>query len=267
MADDDLLRREVRFLGESLGEVARDLEGDAAFRLIEEIRRLAKYRRQGDAAAARELAGKVRGLDETGMAVVIRAFTIYFDLANLAEDRHRARTLRDRRRRHPERPPAESIPAAFAALKDAGLPLERVRTLLGQLRIEMVFTAHPTEAKRRTVRNKLRSLRGWLAQLDAGDELLPAERAAAERGLRAEIGALWQTDFLRPRRPTVLEEVQRGLSFAPTLWGLIRGFARNPFYETMREAAPGDLIMSFVDTRLNAIGIAQSSNLARSQRA
>jgi phosphoenolpyruvate carboxylase len=216
---DELFRRDVRFLVGLLGDVIRRHEGEEAFLLVEEIRGLTRTRREGSVESEAVLFERIRSLDEDRFALLIRAFSIYFDLVNLAEDRRRARVLQDREASRPGVPRGESIGAAFARLHHEGLAADAVADLLGKLQIELVFTAHPSEAKRRTVRQKVRDLRLQLARMD-GDPL-PSVEADARRRIEAAIVALWQTDFLRPRRPTVLEEVQRGLSFAPTLWEIV----------------------------------------------
>lgn len=152
--------------------------------------------------------------------VIARAFTIFFDLANLAEDRHRVRVLRAREQAAHPQPRPESIAEAFHRLRSAGIPASSVRALLETLSIEPVFTAHPTEAKRRTVRGILGRIRGILTELDAPDRL-PREREELLRRLRAELTAFWQTDLTRVRRPSVMDEVENGLSFfVRTLWSL-----------------------------------------------
>ena len=96
----------------------------------------------------------------------------------------------------------------------------QVQQALDQLDVELVFTAHPSEAKRRSIRSKLRRMRQCLEDLDRAD-LLPRERAGVRARLRADLTVLWQTEFLRPMRPSVLEEVERGLSIMPRLWEVV----------------------------------------------
>jgi phosphoenolpyruvate carboxylase len=222
---DDLFRRDVRFLIGLLGEVIRRHEGEEAFLLVEEIRGLTRDRREGSMESEAVLFARIRSLDEDRFAVLIRAFSIYFDLVNLAEDRRRARVLQEREAARPGVPRGESIGAAFATFRHEGLPADAVADLLARLHVELVFTAHPSEAKRRTVRQKVRELRLQLARMDGTPT--PSVEADARRRIEAAIVALWQTDFLRPRRPTVLEEVQRGLSFAPTLWEIVPTVAQD----------------------------------------
>jgi phosphoenolpyruvate carboxylase len=227
---EDLLRRDVRMLGDMLGEVIIELAGSAAFSLVEEVRQLSRRRRSGDHTAEPELEEKIRQLGISDARVVARAFGVFFDLANLAEDRHRIRVLRDREQEKSPTPISESIGAGIAQLRDAGFTAEQVQTALDSLAVELVFTAHPSEAKRRSIRSLLRRMRQVLQELDRTD-LLPRERERLETRIRTELTVLWQTDFLRPSKPTVLQEVQRGLSITPRLWEVVP-----QVYESMRRA-------------------------------
>ncbi len=237
---DDLLRRDVRLLGDLLGEVISRYDGPAALELVERIRLLARERRAeiagepaGGAAisgatapaakpssAERELAAAIGQLDDAGARIVARAFSIFFDVANIAEDRQRVRVLRSREAKAGGAPMAESVAAGFAELAQQGVPAERVQQILDGLAIELVFTAHPSEAKRRSIRAKLRRMRQALKELDAAD-LLPREGRQLEQRLRSELSVLWRTDFLRPVRPSVLDEVERGLSIMPRIWEVV----------------------------------------------
>ena len=217
MANDDLLRRDVRLLGDMLGSVIVELAGRESFALVEEIRGLARDRRAGRHDAERALAAKIESLDTAQAECVARAFSIYFDLVNIAEDRQRVRVLRERERERSPQPIGESLAAGIAELKSLGLSAADVQQALDRLSIELVFTAHPSEAKRRSIRAKLRRMRHSLQELDRGD-LLPRERSVHESDLHSELDVLWQTEFLRPTRPTVLDEVERGLSIMPRLW-------------------------------------------------
>ncbi len=148
---------------------------------------------------------------------MIRSFGTFLELANLAEDRQRVRSLADREREHYPNPRKESILDAVRQLKEQGVTAAEVVELVERVRVELVFTAHPTEAKRKSIRAKLRSLRELLSELDNADHTQRDEERL--RGLvKREIVKLWQTDIIRPQRPTVLEEVQRGLSFKTVIW-------------------------------------------------
>jgi phosphoenolpyruvate carboxylase len=225
---DKPLRRDIRMLGFELGQVLRSAAGRETFDLIEEVRALSKLRRQGDAEAATKLRKLISGMTEKQASEVIRALSFFFDLANLAEDRHRVRVLRQRERELHPAPLRESIMAAVDAIKASGGDADAAQSLIDKLRIELVFTAHPTEAKRRSIRNALRRLRRGLAQLDDVD-LLPCEREAVVDRMRTELAVLWETDTVRPRKPTVLEEVRRGLYVAEELWDVLP-----PIYRAMR---------------------------------
>ena len=217
VALDELLRRDVRFLGDMLASVIRELAGEESHALVEEVRRLARERRQGRHDAEPALAATIESLDDRQATIVARALGIFFDLSNIAEDRQRIRVLRDRERmRHPE-PLGESLAAGVAELRSLGAPADDVQKVLDRLAVELVFTAHPSEAKRRSIRSKLRRMRRSLQEFDSVD-LLPRERARNEADMRSELVLLWQTEFLRPTRPTVLDEVDRGLSIMPRLW-------------------------------------------------
>jgi len=217
VVSDHPLRRDVRMLGFELGRVIKQHGHDGAFDLIERIRTLAKRRRAGEAQADNELREFIAGLDLDQLDACIRALSCFFDLANLAEDRHRVRVLRQRERDYHPAPRGESIGAAIDALHEQGLTADQAQALLDQLDIELVFTAHPTEAKRRTVRNTLKRLRQDIIDLDRGDPL-PRERDWILRRIKTDLACLWETDALRPRRPTVIEEVQRSMFVAESVW-------------------------------------------------
>ncbi len=232
MISDNLLHRDVRLLGDMLGRVINDLAGRSAFELVERIRRLALERRGGSAPAEAELAAEIAAIDRASAAIVARAFSIFFDLANIAEDRQRVRVLAlapSREQAEPA-PLSESLGAAIARLKQQGYSAQMLQQALDALAIELVFTAHPSEAKRRSIRAKLRRMRHSLQEYDRSD-LLPRERRALDLSLLGELTAMWQTEFLRPQRPTVLEEVERGLSIMPRLWEVVP-----QVYQAMRRA-------------------------------
>lgn len=211
---------EIRFLGKILGETIREQVGNEMYDLEERVRLSARARRNGDLEASDALLQRVGSLTEAQARVVTRAFTIFFELANLAEDRERVRVLRERERaRYPE-PRAESILAATLAVQAKGVGASALQALLDKLSIELVLTAHPTEAKRRSLRAKVRLIRNSLAALDNA-ALLPRERDRLIGTIRSAMTGLWQMELIRPRRPTVLEEVEVGLHFASTLWDVV----------------------------------------------
>ena len=150
----------------------------------------------------------------------MRAFSTFLELANLAEDRQRVRTLRRREEESHPHPVQESIPAAIESLRERDISAGDVQALLNRIHVELVFTAHPTEAKRKSLRSKLRAIRELLARIETPG-LLSSEHELLGAELRGELIKLWQTDFIRPSRPTVSLEVHRGLSFQPVLWATV----------------------------------------------
>jgi phosphoenolpyruvate carboxylase len=221
MPEDRSLRQEIRWLGAELGHVLEHLAGkdcpghggiDPATRSSQTPR---QTRHDSGAHDTR-----LEQMSVSELRTIVRAFTLFLDLANVAEDRQRVRVLRERTRQSHPGPRHESIGEAVAQLRSSGVKPAQLASLLNRLDIELVLTAHPTEAKRRSVRTKLRTLRYLLRELDER-ELLPKEADQLRESIRAEITKLWQTDFIRPWRPTVLQEVQRGLSFRRTLWQVV----------------------------------------------
>jgi phosphoenolpyruvate carboxylase len=202
----------VRLLGDLLGQVVSVEESPQLFDTEERIRALAKARRAGDALAGAQLATEVATLLPNAARVVASAFTVYFDLVNVAEEDYRVQALRQRQRDQYPQPINDSIAAALEQLQQRGVTDEQLTAVLNQLHIELVLTAHPTEAKRRTILSKLQRVAQGLRQLDATD-LLPREHAEVLKSLRAEITALWLTDQARTARPGVTDEVRTGLYF------------------------------------------------------
>ena len=212
----DELRREIGYLGTVLGDTIEEFAGTESLQIVEKLRKAAWDRRVGRANADEQIKGLVAELDPQQMRVVIRAFTIFLDLLNLVEDRRRVQVLTDRATEAYPNPRRESIREAIADLKTSGKSSQEVQILVDHLLVDLVFTAHPTDAKRRSVRNKLRTIRQLMQEYYSDQP--PRERDRTELAIRAEIAKLWQTDFIRPWRPTVMQEVARGLSIKPVLW-------------------------------------------------
>jgi phosphoenolpyruvate carboxylase len=195
------LRRDVRLLGDLLGRVLVEQEGEPLLEEVERIRALARAARQG--ADHGELTAAVAALPLERQASVLRAFATYFQLANVAEQQHRIR--RRRAYAHEERQLDDSLAGSFAQLGD--LPREEIER---RVFLRLVLTAHPTEAARRTVLTAHQRIAALLGELD--DPLL-SRRDAIERELAAEITTLWQTDEVRSKRPRVVDEIRNGLWF------------------------------------------------------
>jgi phosphoenolpyruvate carboxylase len=204
------LRKNVRFLGRLLGDVLVEQAGAKLFHVEEEIRALAKARRTTkDAEAVRRLHDAVAALDLPTAEGVARAFAHYFQLVNLAEQYHRVRRRRDYARS--ERPQEGSLLALGLDLT-ARASHPEIEALLGRACIKLVFTAHPTEAQRRSVLDKHRRIADLLDTADRV-ELTPPEQVESTRALREEITLLWQTDEIRMARPRVGDEVKNILFY------------------------------------------------------
>jgi phosphoenolpyruvate carboxylase len=223
-SDRDPLSQNIRALGEALGRVLTDQSGAEAFALEEHVRRLTKELRADPAPArAATIAGLFADLSVEQLHGLIKAFTLYFGLINLAEGVERLRVLRERERKVAPQPHPEGIAAAVYELRAHGVPAEAVQRWLDHALIMPVFTAHPTESKRRTTLVGLRRVFDALVDLNPGERLLlPAERTAILDQIERQIVGLWQSADVRSNKPTVLDEVENGLFYFQTvLWDLL----------------------------------------------
>jgi phosphoenolpyruvate carboxylase len=211
----------IHLLGDLLGQVIAEQESPAIFEVVERIRQQAKLRRSNDPSAAQALNDEVAALSPGEARAVASAFTLYFDLVNLAEENFRVEVLRRRALENYPAPLPESIQEAVAALKDSGVTIQQMSELLGSLCIEPVLTAHPTEAKRRSILSKMRRIGALLDALSQPD-LLPRQVEAWQASIHAEITAIWLTDRARTARPTVTDEARTGLYFVDEVfWDLL----------------------------------------------
>ncbi|MFF2091200.1 phosphoenolpyruvate carboxylase [Paenibacillus sp. NPDC058174] len=219
----NLLRRDVRFLGNILGEVLVHQGGRELLDIVEQIRETSKSLR---AEFVPELFGefksKIASLNPEIRHQVIRAFAIYFQLVNIAEQNHRIRRKRDYERSAGEGVQRGSIESAVQDLKERGIAVEDVQQILSGISLELVMTAHPTEATRRAVLDIHKRIAEDVMELD-NPTLTYREREKLRDKLLNEVLILWQTDELRDRKPTVIDEVRNGLYY---------------FDETLFEALP-----------------------------
>ena len=217
MSVDTALRANVRLLGDLLGQVLVEQEGQELLDDEERIRALARDARSGGSRVALGEAVAALGADKQG--TVLRAFALFFQLANIAEQHHR---IRRRREYEAEgRVPRESLADAFAQLDRGGIDEPALQAAGSRLRVELVLTAHPTEATRRTVLEAHRRVAALLARLD-DEGTPPSERKRVEEGLAEEITLLWQTDEIRSKRPRVVDEIRQGLwFFEQSFWNAI----------------------------------------------
>jgi len=217
------LVEDIRLLGRILGDVIRDQDGEPAFNLIEQIRKLSvAFRRHADEDADRALKRLLVGLSSDQTVSVIRAFTYFSHLVNLAEDRHhiRRRAIHERAGNTQE----GSIDVALARLRWAGItPATIVETLAGSF-VSPVLTAHPTEVQRKSILDAERGIAQLLAARDAirlqalaspsaKDALTPRELSRNEALIRARVMQLWQTRLLRFTKLTVADEIENALSY------------------------------------------------------
>ena len=215
--DDDFaaLRADVDFLGRALGDVLRDLEGDDFFNLVERVRALTKdIRANPEHTDKREELGAVlENLPTSEAERLLRAFAVYFQLINLAEEIHRVRVNRLREGEATvDAPRRESVAAAVKSLKDQGWSYREVRSFIEGLDIQPTLTAHPTEVKRYTVRLKLERVASRVRSL--GElALSPQSRGRLEGEISAEIASLWRTRELFTEKPTVTDEVKAALYY------------------------------------------------------
>ncbi|KVN87073.1 phosphoenolpyruvate carboxylase [Burkholderia ubonensis] len=206
------LFEDIRFLGRLLGDVVREQEGDAVFDVVETIRQTAvKFRREDDREAAQTLEKKLRKLTPEQTVSVVRAFSYFSHLANIAEDRHHNR----RRRIHAlagSAPQPGTVAFALDQLKQAGGASKGVlQRFFDDALIVPVLTAHPTEVQRKSILDAQHDIARLLAERD--QELTARERQHNEAMLRARVTALWQTRMLRDARLTVGDEIENALSY------------------------------------------------------
>lgn len=211
-ADKDApLKEDIRLLGRLLGDVLRDQEGDQVFDIVETIRQTAvRFRRDDDPDAGKELETLLHALTRDQTISVVRAFSYFSHLANIAEDQHHNR----RRRAHllaGSAPRAGSVGHALDKLVEAGVKQETVEEFFRDALISPVLTAHPTEVQRKSILDAEHDIARLLAERDALQT--PKERQRNESLLHARIATLWQTRMLRYSKLTVADEIENALSY------------------------------------------------------
>ena len=223
-ADKDLpLIEDIRFLGRILGDVIRDHEGVGTYDLVEQVRKLSvAFRRDADQDADKALKKLLKRLSAEQTVSVIRAFTYFSHLANLAEDRHhiRRRTIHERAGNMQE----GSIEVTMDRLRSSGIKADAVVQMLAKSYVAPVLTAHPTEVQRQSILSAERAIARLLAERDdiqtraqlfnsARDAVTQRALSYNERQLRVRVEQLWQTRLLRYSKLTVADEVENALSY------------------------------------------------------
>ncbi|MDV6375196.1 phosphoenolpyruvate carboxylase [Deinococcus arenicola] len=205
------IKSDVNLLGRTLGQVLKEQEGEAFFDLVERTRALVRdVRAGGDDAELREMLAGLSGEDAGRLA---RAFTWYFQLVNLAEEYERVRSLRSGNGVR-----SQSLENALATLKEQGMSAADVEALIERVNLGLTFTAHPTEMRRRTIRQHLEAVARDLPHLD--DE-------AAQDRVAAHVEAMWSTPELRHLKPTVQDEVKGGLNYLGAIAGALPELQRD----------------------------------------
>jgi phosphoenolpyruvate carboxylase len=229
---------DIRLLGRILGDVIREQEGREAFELVERIRQLSvAYRLKRDADAGKSLDRLLKTLSVDQTVSVIRAFTYFSHLANIAEDRHQVRGLlaHDRQGRKLD----GSLARTFDRLADAGVRADDVARTLQHAYVSPVLTAHPTEVQRKSILDAERAVADLVGRRDGLHT--DAERADNEQRLRARVTQLWQTRMLRYTKLTVADEIENALSYYEATF--LREVPR--LYRDLERALPGREVASF----------------------
>jgi phosphoenolpyruvate carboxylase len=206
------LRYDIRLLGRILGETVRDHEGDEVFQSIERIRQTAlRFHRDGDEVARDELQGLISALPDDQAIRIIRAFSYFSHLANIAEDQHHIR----RSRAHAiaqAAPRSGTMAFALSRAKEAGLPLAALQAFFSAALCSPVLTAHPTEIRRQSSIDRELEIAKLLDERDRM-QLTPDELRANRAALRGAVLSLWQSSLIRDTRLRILDEVRNGLTY------------------------------------------------------
>ena len=233
------LVEDIRLLGRILGDVIREQEGKEAFELIERVRQLSvAYRLKADASAGRVLDRLLESLSLDQTVSVIRAFSYFSHLANLAEDRHhvRRRHVHEKAGRRQE----GSLAVAFERLHGAGHDADDIAAMLADAYISPVLTAHPTEVQRKSIQDAERSIAELVSRRDGLDGARELEDN--EAAIRARVTQLWQTRMLRTAKLSVTDEIENALSFYPSTF--LREIPR--LYRELERALPGHRVAPFL---------------------
>ena len=232
------LVEDIRLLGRILGDVIREQEGKAAFELVERVRQLSVgYRLKRDAQAGRALDRLLKNLAGDQTVSVIRAFSYFSHLANIAEDRHQVR-LRDAQAQQGDLQQG-SLALTFERLAAADIRAADIVRTLNHAYISPVLTAHPTEVQRKSILDAERAIAELVEQRDR--LLVQKDRAENEALIRARVTQLWQTRMLRNTKLTVADEIENALSYYQSTF--LRQIPR--MYRDIEAALPGHPVASF----------------------
>lgn len=225
------LRADIRRLGRQLGDTLVRQHGEGLLEAVEAVRTLSRRLRLAESEVSRELAELLAGVDPEQASRLVGAFTVYFHLANVTEQVHRVEDM-NADGATPERRFEETL----RALVDSGVPADEVAALVNRTALKPVFTAHPTEATRRSVLEKLACIADATAAR-SNERATPADRARLDRRINELLEAVWQTDEIRARRPDPIDEAR---------------FVRYYLDQTVREAMPA--LLDSIAAGMRAIG-------------
>ncbi|MEH2496635.1 phosphoenolpyruvate carboxylase [Bradyrhizobium sp. AZCC 1678] len=210
LEEDARLRTDIRLLGRILGDTVRDQEGADVFDLVERIRQTSiRFHRDEDKLARRELETMLDGMSTSDTLRIVRAFSYFSHLANIAEDQNNIRQMRGR---GPGGPRPSLLTQTLSHAKAAGFSAADLRRFFGEAQVSPVLTAHPTEVRRKSTIDREMEIAGLLDQRERV-QLTAEEAEASAEQLRRAVLTLWQTNLLRRTKLTVLDEVANGLSF------------------------------------------------------
>jgi phosphoenolpyruvate carboxylase len=211
-AEDARLRTDIRLLGRILGDTVRDQEGADVFDLVERIRQTSiRFHRDDDKPARRELELILDSMSISQTVRIVRAFSYFSHLANIAEDQNNIRQMRARSTAGGT-PAAGTLPLTLAHARAAGFSAGDLRKFFTDALISPVLTAHPTEVRRKSTIDREMEIAALLDRRERV-QLTPEESEASDEQLRRAVLTLWQTNLLRRTKLTVLDEVANGLSF------------------------------------------------------
>jgi phosphoenolpyruvate carboxylase len=288
------LRRDIRMLGAALGQAIQRHGGYSVFDTVERLRRNCKQLRdftkrlsQASPAESQQLESEITAISQEIMQIVnscdldtaidvIRAFTVYFHLVNTAEQYHRIRRRRAHELHQNGHPQRGSLAALIAFFKKNTLDASTLQSLLNQLSIHLVFTAHPTEATRRSLITKSRRLAELLEAHDHIELMTPHEQQHWQRELAAVIDLLWRTDTVRQVRLVPLDEIKMGIYYLDEILYDALPDLYSEFEVLLRDAYPDLTVPPFLhigswiggdqdgnpfvsaDTLLSALGLQRS---------
>lgn len=205
---DARLREDIRLLGRILGDTVRDQEGADVFDLVERIRQTSiRFHRDEDRLARGELETILDGMSISETVRIVRAFSYFSHLANIAEDQNNIRQMRARGAQRPG-----TLASTLAHAREAGFSAADLRSFFKEALVSPVLTAHPTEVRRKSTIDREMEIAALLDRRERV-QLTPEEHEASDEQLRREVLTLWQTNLLRRTKLTVLDEVANGLSF------------------------------------------------------